>query len=139
MPKRWLPTGPREGRNAMVITDVGYGLAALIAAGIMAIGLRFLLAPERAAAGFGVPAGREGNGAYLAAKGIRDIVSGIFVVILLAAGMPHVLAWFLLAAALIPAGDMIVVLRHRGPKATAYGVHGVTIAVLLAAAALLFI
>jgi hypothetical protein len=32
-------------------TYVGYGLAALIAAGIITLGLRFLLSPGRAAAG----------------------------------------------------------------------------------------
>ena len=121
----------------MVTTDVGYGLAALVAVGIIAVGLRFLLAPERAAANYGVLAEQAGDHAYLAAKGIRDIASGIFTVILLANQAPHVLAWFLLAAALIPLGDMIVVLRHQGPKTTAYGIHGTTAAVLLAAAALL--
>ena len=121
----------------MTATNVGYGLAALIAAGIIFIGARFLLAPEVAAAGYGVPAEQAGNHAYLAAKGIRDIVSGIVTAILLANQEPHVLAWFLLAAALIPIGDMIVVLRHHGPKTTAYGIHGVTAAVMLATAALL--
>jgi hypothetical protein len=74
-----------------------------------------------AAAGFGVPAEQAGDHAHLAVKGIRDIESGIFTVVLLATQVPHVLAWFLLAAALIPVGDMIVVLRHQGSKATAYG------------------
>jgi hypothetical protein len=41
------------------------------------------------------------------------------------------------AASTIPIGDAIIVLRHHGPKATAYGVHGATAAVLLATAALL--
>jgi hypothetical protein len=130
-------TGPREGGISVAAKDVGYGLAALIAAGIIAVGLRFLLAPARGAAGFGVPAAQAGDHAYLAVKGIRDIASGIFTVILLANQVPDVLAWFLLAAALIPVGDMIVVLRHQGPKATAYGIHGATAAVILAAAALL--
>jgi hypothetical protein len=52
-------------------------------------------------------------------------------------GNPHVLGWFELAASTIPVGDALIVLRHKGPKATAHGVHGVTAAVLLAAAVLL--
>jgi len=52
--------------------------------------------------------------------------------------MPHVLDRFELAASTIPIGDAIIVLRSNGPKATAYGVHGATAAVLLATAALLF-
>ncbi len=53
-------------------------------------------------------------------------------------GTPHVLGWFELAASMIPIADAIIVLRRGGPKATAYGVHGATAAVLLATAALLF-
>ena len=78
-----------------------------------------------------MPAERASEHAYLAVKGIRDIASGIFTVVLLTAQVPHMLAWFLLAVALIPVGDMIVVLRHQGPKATAYGIRGATAAVLL--------
>ena len=51
--------------------------------------------------------------------------------------MPHVLGWFELAASIIPIGDAIIVLRHGGPQAIAYGVHGATAVVLLATAALL--
>lgn len=123
----------------MVTNGIGYGLAALIAVGIIAIGVRFLLAPGTAAAGYGVPEDQAGNSAYLTAKGLRDIAAGMFTAILLAAQRPHLLAWFLVAAALIPVGDMIIVLRHHGPKATAYGIHGITALVLLAAAALLLI
>jgi hypothetical protein len=49
-----------------------------------------------------------------------------------------VLGWFELAASIIPIGDALIVLRRNGPKATAYGVHGATAAVLLATAGLLF-
>ena len=52
--------------------------------------------------------------------------------------MPHLLGWFELAASIIPIGDAIIVLRRGGPKATAYGVHATTAAVLLTTAALLF-
>ncbi len=44
----------------------------------------------------------------------------------------------MLAASIIRFGDTITVLRHNGPKATAYGVHAGTAVVMLAAAALLF-
>lgn len=45
---------------------------------------------------------------------------------------------YLVAASIIPIGDGVIVLRHNGPRATAYGVHGVTAAVMLATAAILF-
>jgi Domain of unknown function (DUF4267) len=124
----------------MLVTDIGYVLAGLTAVGIIVIGARFLIAPTVAAAGFGIAAGHDGGKAdpYLSVKGVRDIASGLIAVILLTAQMPHVLGWFELAACTIPIGDAVIVLRHGGPKATAYGVHGGTAAVLLATAALLF-
>ena len=43
----------------------------------------------------------------------------------------------MLAATLIPIGDPVIVIRHHGSKATAYGVHGATAAFILATACLL--
>ena len=123
----------------MTVTGLAYGLSALIGAGIIVIGARFLLAPRAAAAGYGLPAAPEAEpvGAYLAVKGVRDITSGLFVFILIAARNPRVLGRLMLAATLIPVADSVIVIRHHGSKATAYGVHGATAAVMLATAGLL--
>jgi hypothetical protein len=125
----------------MIFTNIGYGLSGLLGLGIIFIGARFLLAPRAAAADFGIAIGPSGESVdpYLSVKGVRDIASGVVALILLAAGMPHVLGGFMLAASIIPVGDAIIVLRRGGPKATAYGVHAATAAVMLATAALLFI
>jgi hypothetical protein len=48
-------------------------------------------------------------------------------------------SWAWLAAALIPLGDMMIVLRHGGTKAVAFGVHFATAVVVLISAALLFV
>ena len=74
----------------------------------------------RSAAGFGIAAWHDGGKAdpYLSVKGVRGIASGLIAVIL--------------------PGAAIIVLRSNGPKATVYGVHGATVVVLLATAALLF-
>lgn len=89
------------------------------------------------------PAGHAGRSwhlaGYLSVKGVRDIASGLVVFILLAAGKPGLLGGFLLAASIIPVGDAIIVLRGNGPKATVYGVHAATAAVMLAAATFLFV
>ena len=125
----------------MLLTDIGYGLSGLLGLGIIFIGTRFLLAPQVAAADFGIATG-PGSGStdpYLSVKGVRDIASGLVAFILLAAGVPHLLGGFMLAASIIPIGDAIIVLRRNGPKATVYGVHAATAAVMLAAAAFLFI
>ncbi len=123
----------------MVWTKIGYGLSGLLGAGIVFIGGRFLVAPQVAAAGYGITTSqRDGvTDPYLAVKGVRDITSGIVVFILLAARKPHILGRYMAAASVIPVGDGIIVLRNNGPKATAYGVHGATAAVMLTAAAAL--
>jgi hypothetical protein len=124
----------------MIIT-IGYTLAGLIAAAIIFIGARFLVAPRIAAAGYGVEAdvGQRSADAYLSVKGVRDIASGLIVGILIAAGATHLLGWVLLAAIIIPLADAAIVLRNGGPKSIAWGVHGSTAAVMLVTAALLLI
>jgi hypothetical protein len=100
------------------------------------IGARFLVAPRAAAAAYGIT--NEQDDPYLAAKGVRDIASGVVAFVLLAAGKPHILGRYLAAwASIVPVGDATIVLRGDGPKATAYGVHGATAAVMFGTAALL--
>ncbi|MET0419151.1 MAG: DUF4267 domain-containing protein [Actinoplanes sp.] len=124
----------------MLIT-IANVLAALIGVGIIVIGVRGILAPQ-GAAGFGIPgtptADRTFQG-WLTVKAVRDIASGVFVFILLAGATPHLLGWFMLAAAGIPLGDALIVWRSNGPKAVVYGVHGATAAVMLVISALLFV
>jgi len=96
-------------------TSIGFYLSAVIAAGIIFIGGRFLLAPSLAAAGYGVPAGTEPHSrAYLSAKGIRDIASGMFIAMLIAFGSAHALGWFMLIASIIPLSDAVIVLHEYG-------------------------
>ena len=119
-------------------TSVGFYLSALIAVGIIFIGGRFLVAPSVAAAAYGVPAGTEPRSrAYLCAKGVRDIASGLVIAILIAYGAAHPLGWFMLAASIIPIGDAAIVLRHGGSRAAAFGIHGSTAAVRLIISGLL--
>jgi hypothetical protein len=120
---------------------IAYSLAGLIAAAIIFIGARFLIAPRVAAAGYGVQPdlGQRSVGAYLSVKGVRDIASGLFVLILMAAGATHLLGWMILAATMIPLADAAIVLRNGGSKSIAFGVHGVTAAVMLVTSALLLV
>jgi hypothetical protein len=123
-----------------VATTIGFYLSALIAAGIILIGGRFLVASSLAAAAYGVPASTgPRSGAYLCAKGIRDIASGLFIAILIAYGAAHLLGWFMLAASIIPIGDAAIVLRHGGSRAAAFGWHGSTAVVMLIISGLLLL
>ena len=116
-------------------------LAGLIGAGIIVVGALAFFAPQ-AAAGFGIPDTRTEDPtfrAWLTVKAVRDIASGVFVFVLMVVATPQVLGWLLLAATFIPVGDALIVLRSNGPKATAYGVHGVTAAVMLVTSVLLLV
>lgn len=124
-----------------MLTTVASLVSGVISVGIILIGARFLLAPQVAAAGYGVrvEAGEHTGGPYpwLYVKGVRDIASGILLCILLANREPHLLGSFMAAASIIPVGDALIVLRSGGTRAAAFGIHGVTAAVMLAAGAAL--
>jgi hypothetical protein len=122
----------------MTVTIIGYTLAGLLAAGIIFIGARFIVAPRVAAAGYGVQPDLDqpSVGAYLSVKGVRDIATGLFVIILMVAGATHLVGWVILAATIIPLADATIVLRNGGPKSIALGVHGLTAAVMLITSAL---
>lgn len=125
----------------MTVTIIGYTLAGLLAAAIVFIGARFLLAPRVAAAGYGVlpDLDQPGAGAYLSVKGIRDIAMGLVVSILMVAGATHLVGWVMLAATIIPCADAAIVLRNGGSKSIAWGIHGGTAAVMLVTTALLLV
>src|ERR1700733_10438707 len=115
-----------------MFTAVAYGLAIVLDLFIAFIGIRFVLQPRPAAAGYGVPA--EPN-AYLTVKGVRDLTYGLLGLALLAVVSAQAEAWFMLVAALIPLGDTLIVLRNGGTKATAFGIHFATAVVVLVSSA----
>ncbi|MCF1511251.1 DUF4267 domain-containing protein [Streptomyces glomeratus] len=121
-----------------VLTTIAYGLAVVLDLLVLVIGARFLLQPRAAATGYGVPAKADGDAAYLQIKGLRDGVSGILGLALLAFAGVRAEGWFMLAVALVPLGDTLIVLRHGGTRAAAFGIHFATAVVVLASAALLF-
>ncbi len=120
-----------------MIAPIAYGLTILLALGIIAIGIRFILAPQASSAGYGVPFDGGGR-AYLAAKGLRDVTYGVLGLVLLVVGGAHLVGWFIAIAAIVPLGDTLIVLRHGGTRTVAFGVHFATAMAMLAASALLF-
>jgi hypothetical protein len=117
---------------------IGYSLSGLIAVGIVFIGARFLWDPATASRDFGIPnppSPSTGFTAWLAVKGVRDIVSGLFVFLLMASGSPRLLGEFMLVASLIATGDAAIVLRSGGSRTAAFGIHGITALVIIAAGA----
>ena len=123
-----------------MLSEIGSALAGLLALATILMGLRYLLDPSPAAAGFGIPGSRgdiAADRAWLAVKAARDIAIGIAFAALLADGAHRQLGYLMLAAATVPIADGTIVLRSGGPRATAFGVHWSTAALMLVIAALL--
>jgi hypothetical protein len=104
----------------------------------LTFGTRFLFDGAGAAAGFGIDPWPVGTAAgYFPVKGIRDIALGLVVLALFALRQRRSTGVVLAVVAIVPIVDMIVVLTHGGPAATAFGVHGLTAFVILVDAFLL--
>jgi hypothetical protein len=96
------------------------------------IGVSYVLTPETSAPNFGLPNWPSGDGdGFLILKGIRDIASGLVMGILLVTGHRRALGWVLLMEAVTPFGDMTNVLAHHGSMAAAFGIHGLTSALIV--------
>src|SRR5215469_9668869 len=108
-------------------------LAALMAVGIIVIGCFYLVSPERISGAFGLkpPAPDADTRAWLRPKGIRDVASGLVVLTMMLAAERRLVGIVLLVEAIIPLGDMSIVLGSGGAKSRAFSIHGVTCAVML--------
>ncbi|MCP2166865.1 DUF4267 domain-containing protein [Goodfellowiella coeruleoviolacea] len=119
-------------------TGIGTAIAVAIIVFAFFIGAQYLLAPVSTASTFGVPSWPQGQGeGFLYVKGVRDVVSGLVMLAVLVAGSRRTLGWAMLAEAVTPLGDMLIVLGTGGSPATAFGVHGATAAVVALGGALL--
>jgi hypothetical protein len=108
-------------------------LAALIAVGIIVIGCFYLVSPERISGTFGLkpPATDADTRAWLRPKGIRDVASGLVVLTMMLTTNSRSIGIVLLVFAIIPFGDMSIILGSGGSKSRAFSIHGVTCAVML--------
>ena len=115
------------------MTPAAIAFAVLACVTIAAIGLRFLLVPTAATRAFGVQP--DDARALTAIKAVRDITSGVVpMVVWAAAGVPA-LGWALIAASITPWADMGIVLARHGRRTAAFGIHGLTAALLVVAGA----
>jgi hypothetical protein len=112
------------------------GLAALVALAIIVIGALYVARPRAATRSFGLPLPEDGPNIawWLRLKGVRDIASGLTVLAIMVWGGPHMVGIILLVEAIIPIGDMLVVLAARGSARRAFGIHGLTALVMILAA-----
>jgi hypothetical protein len=114
-------------------------VAALIAVGVIAIGCFYLVSPERISGSFGLnpPASDAYTRAWLRLKGIRDVASGLLVLTMMLTADRRSVGIALIVFAIIPLGDMSIVLGSGGSKSRAFSIHGVTCAVMLVVGLLL--
>ena len=112
------------------------GMALLVALAIIAIGTQYLASPRSATRRFGLPLPEDGPKIawWLRLKGVRDIVSGLAVLAFMAWGVPREVGLLLLVEAIIPVGDMLVILAAKGSARAAFGMHGLTAVFMVLAA-----
>jgi len=113
----------------MHLTALLVGLLACVA--IIVLGARFILQPQQATLDFGIAA--DSLRGLTEIKGVRDITSGVVLLVAWAAAGRTTLGWLLVAAAITPTADALIVLTNGGKLARALGVHGLTAALLVAA------
>ena len=120
--------------NAILLT-----LSALMALAIIVIGCFYLLSPERISGTFGLkpPASDADTRAWLRPKGIRDIAAGLVVLTMMLTADTRLVGIALLVEAIVPFGDMSIILGSGGSKSKAFSVHGVTCAAMLVVGLLL--
>jgi hypothetical protein len=114
-------------------TAIPLSVAALMAVAIMVIGCFYLVSPERVSGSFGLkpPASDADTRAWLRPKGIRDVVAGLVVLTMMLTTDTRSVGIALLVEAIVPLGDMSIILGSGGSKSRAFSIHGVTCAVML--------
>jgi hypothetical protein len=114
-------------------------LAALVLVGIIVNGCFCLASPKRISGTFGLkpPASDADTRAWLRPKGIRDVAAGLIVLAMMLTADWRLVGIAPLVEAVIPFGDMSIILGSGGSRLRAFSVHGVTCAVMLVAGLLL--
>ena len=122
-----------------MLSAIPLSVAALVAVGIMVIGGFYLASPERISGSFGLkpPARDADTRAWLRLKGIRDVGAGLVLLAMMLAADTRSVGIVLLAEAVIPLGDMSIILGSGGSKSRAVSIHGVTCAVMIVVGLLL--
>src|SRR4051812_37168498 len=108
-----LPNPGSSSSGRSVRMETAALLVVLVAcAGIIVIGLRFLLQPQRATLAFGVDV--DSPRALTEIKGVRDITSGIVLLVVWAAAGRTALGWAALAVTITPIADAVIVVTNGG-------------------------
>lgn len=123
-----------------MLAIIATALAALIGLAVLAMGATGMLRPQFFAT-FGIPGTAPDPvlDSWLTVKGGRDVGTGLMLLVVIALGTTSLAGWVMLAATVMPVFDGLIVLRSKGPRAAAYGVHFATAAVMAVVAVLLLL
>ncbi|MFC4631111.1 DUF4267 domain-containing protein [Promicromonospora alba] len=123
-----------------MLAIIATALAALIGLAVLAMGATGMLRPQFFAT-FGIPGTAPDPvlDSWLTVKGGRDVGAGLMLLVVIALGTTSLAGWVMLAATVMPVFDGLIVLRSKGPRAAAYGVHFATAAVMVVVAVLLLL
>ena len=112
------------------------GLALLVALAAIAIGTQYVVSPTIATRSFGLPLpeNRANVAWWLRLKGVRDMVSGLTLLALMAWGDLRGAGIVLLMVAITPVGDMLLILAAKGSTRSAFGIHALTAVLMVLAA-----
>src|SRR4029077_18885748 len=115
-------------RKHIMHNAIPLSLAALMAVAIIVIGCFYLVSPERMTGTFGLkpPASDADTRAWLRPKGIRDVVAGLVVLTMMLTADGRSVGIALLVEAIIPLGDMSIILGLGGSKSLAFSIHCAT-------------
>ena len=95
-------------------TSALFWFALIIPVGIIGIGINFILNPEGASAGYGIPIIDPNSFPYMWIKGIRDIFSGLVILPFLFRGDRRVTSILFAIAIFVPFSDGLVIIGTQG-------------------------
>jgi hypothetical protein len=121
------------------LRSVSWWITLLLAAGIIFVGIRFMIVPQVGATGFGISFSNAGDAVYGKIKGIRDAFSGLVLLPFLWMHMRRVTAWVFTITIIVPITDAFIILTTNGINDTAHLlIHGGTAFVMVITSVLLF-
>lgn len=95
-------------------TKIALAICLFTGLGLLFIGARFLFDPITALKEYGIRVDTGGDVSFHAIKGIRDLFSGLLIVLLICTGQRRALGISLLAATVVPLGDLLIVWSKGG-------------------------
>jgi hypothetical protein len=97
-------------------------VAGFVALCLIGIGAGALAAPRAASRQFGIPAENAAERAFVRAMGVRDLVLGVLLLLLAGSERRELIAWGLIASALVAAVDFALT-SAAGARAPARLLH----------------